>query len=136
MNKVILTGRITKDPELKYTANGISNIKFSLAVDRGVKDASGNKQSDFINCVVFGTTADFMSKYIKKGFMLAVEGKIQTGSYTNQQGQTIYTTDVFVDRLENLTPRDNSSYQNNQQQPQYQNNGNVYSSEDDAQLPF
>lgn len=110
MNRVVLTGRITKDPEIKYTQNGLANIRFSLAVDRpGAKDANGNKMSDFISCVVFGASADFMGRYVKKGNMLGIEGRIQTGQYQNPQGQTVYTTDVFVDRVENLTPRDTQS---------------------------
>lgn len=128
MNKVLLTGRITKDPEIRYTQSGMSNLRFSLAVDRTTKDANGNRQADFINCVAFGQQADFISRYIKKGYMLAVEGRIQTGSYQGQDNQVRYTTDVIVDRVENMQPRDPNAtpatgYQapQPQTQPQYQN---------------
>ncbi len=127
MNKVFLTGRITRDPEVRYTQNGMSNLRFSIAVDRAVaRDASGNRQADFITCVAFGQQADFISRFIKKGFMLAIEGRIQTGSYQGQDNQMRYTTDVVVERVENLQPRDpNAQPQNFQQpnmQPQYQQN--------------
>ena len=121
MNKVVLTGRITRDPEIRYTQNGLSNLRFSVAVDRAVaRDASGNRQADFINCVAFGQQADFISRYVKKGNMLAIEGRIQTGQYQDQNNQTRYTTDVIVERVENMTPRDPNSQSNGYQQPQYQ----------------
>lgn len=134
MNKVILTGRITKDPEIRFTQSGMSNLRFTVAVDRiGSRDANGNKQADFISCVAFGQQADFISRFIKKGYMLSVEGRIQTGSYQGQDNQIRYTTDVIVERVENLQPRDpNAQYQPNQgyaQQPQnpgYQQPNNMY----------
>lgn len=123
MNKVFLTGRITKDPEIRYTASGMSNLRFAVAVDRATpRDANGNRQADFINCVAFGQQADFISRFIKKGFMLAVEGRIQTGSYQGQDGQTRYTTDVIVDRVENLQPRDMNAQSSQTPQGNYQNN--------------
>ena len=118
MNKVVLTGRITKDPEIRYTSNGMPNLRFSIAVDRGARDAQGNRSADFINCVAFGQQADFMSRYVKKGNMLAIEGRIQTGQFQGQDGQTRYTTDVVVERVENLTPRDPNQVQQQPQQPQ------------------
>ncbi len=119
MNKVVLTGRITRDPEIRYTQSGMPNLRFSLAVDRVTRDAQGNRTADFINCVAFSQQADFMSRYVKKGNMLAIEGRIQTGQYQGQDGQTRYTTDVLVERVENLTPRDQTQ---GQPQPQQQQN--------------
>lgn len=113
MNRVILTGRITKDPAVKQTPSGISAVGFTLAVERPFKDANGNKQTDFINCVAWRSQADFIGNYIKKGYMLAVDGQIQTRNYQNQQGQTVFITEVVVDQVENLTPRDQSQQQNN-----------------------
>ncbi|MDE6182475.1 MAG: single-stranded DNA-binding protein [Eubacteriales bacterium] len=98
MNKVILMGRLTRDVELKYT-NGKEPVaigKFSLAVSRRFKK-EGEPDADFINCVAFGKTAEFISKYFTKGKMIAIVGRIQTGSYTNQNGQKVYTTDVLVE---------------------------------------
>lgn len=126
MNKVLLTGRITKDPEVRYTTSGIPSVSFSIAVDRGMRDASGNRQADFINCVAWRNQADFMSRFIKKGYMLAIEGRIQTRNYQGQDGQMRYVTEVVVDQLENLQPRDNSQGMMTQQpayqQPAYQQN--------------
>lgn len=125
MNKVIITGRITKDPELKYTQTGLPNLRFSIACDRVQRDASGNRQADFINCVAFSQQADFISRFIKKGYMMLVEGRIQTGQFQGQDGQVRYTTDIIVERVENLQPRDNSQAQPSQgQQNPYQGYNN------------
>lgn len=127
MNRVLLTGRITKDPEVRYTQSGISNVRFTLAVDRGMRDSSGNKQADFISCIAWRGQADFISRYIKKGFMLCVEGRIQTGQYQGQDGQMRYTTDVVVDNVENLQPRDpNATPAAGYNAPQQNNNNNPY----------
>ena len=120
MNKVFLTGRITKDPEIRYTPNGLGNLMFTIAVDRLVKDAQGNRQADFISCVAWGQQADFMSRYVRKGNMLCVAGRIQTRNYQGQDGQTHYVTEVVVEQVENLSPRDPNAQQT--QQPQQQNN--------------
>ena len=128
MNKVVLTGRITKDPEVRYAQSCIPSVRFTLAVDRaGVRDANGNRQADFISCLAWRQSADFISRYIKKGFMLAIEGRIQTGSFQGQDGQMHYTTEVVVDQVENLQPRDPNApaggyQQQPQAQPQYQQN--------------
>lgn len=127
MNKVLLTGRITKDPELRYTSTGIASVSFTLAVDRaGQRDANGNRQADFINCVAWRGQADFLGRFIKKGYMLAIEGRVQTRNYQGQDGQMRYVTEILVDSLENLQPRDPNAQptQSYQQQPAYQpNNG-------------
>ena len=126
MNKVIITGRITKDPELKYTQNGLPNLRFTIACDRVQRDASGNRQADFVTCVAFSQQADFISRFIKKGYMMLIEGRIQTGQFQGQDGQVRYTTDVIVERVENLQPRDNSQAQPSQpsQQNLYQGYNN------------
>lgn len=93
LNKVILMGRITRDPEMRQTQNGKSMLKFSVAVDRGSGD---NKQTDFINCVAWEKRAEFIHKYFGKGNMIAIVGSIKTGKY-DKNGQTIFTTDVWVD---------------------------------------
>jgi len=105
MNRVILMGRLTRDPDIRYSQGEgtISNARYTLAVDRPVnRNNSGDDQptADFIQCVAFGRTAEFVEKYLKKGTKIAVEGRIQTGSYTNKDGQRVYTTDVIVDRHE------------------------------------
>ena len=104
MNKVILMGRLTRDPDVRYSQGEgtISNARYTLAVDRNVSRNAGSDQptADFISCVAFGKTAEFVEKYLKKGTKIAIEGRIQTGSYTNKEGQKVYTTDVVVDRHE------------------------------------
>lgn len=129
MNKVILTGRITKDPEVRYTQTGVSVVSFTIAVNRQYRDANGNNQADFINCTAWRTTADFITRYIKKGYMLLVEGSIQTRNYQGQDGQTRYVTEVVCDNVENLQPREQNAgfqggyqQQDQVQQPQYQQN--------------
>ncbi len=98
MNKCVLIGRLTRDPEVR-AAGETSVARFSLAVDRRFKK-DGEQTADFINCVAFGKTAEFVEKYAHKGTKFAVEGRIQTGSYTNKDGQKVYTTDVIVEQLE------------------------------------
>ncbi len=105
MNRVFLTGRITKDPELRYSSTGIAMLSFSLAVDRMTRDASGNRQADFFNCVAFRSQAEFISRYVKKGNMLAVEGRLQTRTYQAQDGSMRNVVDIMCDQVENLTPR-------------------------------
>ena len=120
MNKVLLIGRITKDPEIRYSQNGTPQVMFTLAVDRGVRDANGNRQADFISCVAWRGQADFISRYIRKGFLMSVEGRIQTRNYQGQDGQMRYVTEVILDQVENLQPRDNdvvASQPNTYQQP-------------------
>ena len=99
MNRAILCGRTTKEPVISATGN-TTVAKFTLAVDRRFKDADGNYQTDFINCVCFGKSAEFAEKYVKKGIKMLVTGRIQTGSYTNKDGQKVYTTDVAIEEQE------------------------------------
>ena len=136
MNRVSLVGRITKDPEIRYSQNGSPILGFTIAVDRGVKDANGQRLADFISCVAFNQTADFMGRYIKKGFLISVCGRLQSRSYQGTDGQTRYVTEVVCESVENLTPRDPNAQpvQNPQPQygapqyaqPQYQPNNNQY----------
>ena len=98
MNKVILMGRLTRDPEVRMSGD-TAVARFSLAVDRRFKK-DGEQTADFINCVAFGKTGEFIEKYGRKGTKFVVEGRIQTGSYTNKDGQKVYTTDVVVEQVE------------------------------------
>lgn len=103
MNKVILTGRLTRDIELRYTNGQMAVAKFTLAVDR-IKKGEG-KDADFLRVVAFGKTAENCDKFIKKGSLVGVEGSITTGSYQDKNGATVYTTDILADRVEFLEPR-------------------------------
>ena len=96
MNSVVLIGRLTKDVDIRYSNNQTAVGRFSLAVDRHDKD----KNCDFINCIAFGKSAENLEKYVKKGNKVAISGRIQTGSYTNKDGKTVYTTDVVAERVE------------------------------------
>lgn len=103
MNKVILMGRLTRDPEVRYSqgAEPMAIARYTLAVDRRVKSNSNNDQNaDFIQCVCFSKTAEFAEKYFKQGIKIAISGRIQTGSYTNRDGNKVYTTEVVVEEQE------------------------------------
>ena len=116
MNKVLLIGRITKDPEIRYLQNGTPQVLFTLAVDRGMRDANGQRQADFISCVAWRGQADFISRYIRKGYLMSIEGRIQTRNYQGQDGQMRYVTEVVLDAVENLQPRQDD-VQGSYQQP-------------------
>ena len=100
MNKVELIGRLTKDPEIRTTANQVAFCNFTLAVDRSFKDSNGQRQADFINCVAWRQTATFIQKYFRKGNRLGVIGSIQTRSYEDKNGQKVFVTEVIADEAE------------------------------------
>ena len=102
MNRVILMGRLTRDAEIRYSQGESSTAiaRFSLAVDRRFRKEGDEQTADFINCVAFGRTAEFMERFGRKGTKFVAEGRIQTGSYTNKDGQRVYTTDVVVESVE------------------------------------
>lgn len=102
MNRVILMGRLTRDPELRYSQgeSAMAIARYTLAVNRGHRREQGDNGADFINCVVFRKGAEFAEKYLHQGTKLLVTGRIRTGSYTNKDGQKVYTTDVIVDEQE------------------------------------
>ena len=101
MNKVILMGRLTKDPDVRYSQGEKTTAvaRYALAVDRKFK-RDGEASADFINCIAFGKNGEFAEKYLRKGTKIVVVGRIQTGSYTNKDGQKVYTTDVVVEEQE------------------------------------
>ena len=101
MNKVILIGRLTRDPEIRYSQGASSTAvgSFSIAVDRRFK-RDGEPDADFFDCTAFGKQAEFTEKYLRQGTKIAISGRIQTGSYKNRDGQTVYTTDVVVEEQE------------------------------------
>lgn len=102
MNKAMLTGRLTKDPNVKYTSgeNQMCVARFTLAVDRRGKKEEGKQSADFISCVAFGKTGEHIEKYYRKGMKADIVGRIQTGSYKKENGDTVYTTDVVIDEVE------------------------------------
>lgn len=107
MNKVLLVGRLTRDPDIR-TGN-VTTARFSIAVDRRYKKEGDQVTADFPSCVAFGKTADFIDKYFHKGMRIGIEGRIQTGSYTNRDGQKVYTTDVICEAVEFVESKNSSS---------------------------
>jgi single-strand DNA-binding protein len=102
MNKVFLIGRLTRDPELRYTSSNLANMRCSLAVDRTYQREGEERGTDFINIVAFGNRAETMKKYLTKGSQIAVDGRIQTGSSDGADGKKVYTTDVIVENFQFL----------------------------------
>ena len=102
MNKVILIGRLTKETELRKTSNDLSVVANTIAVNRRMKNQAGEYEADFINFVAFGATANLIAQYFKKGDRIGLEGRIQTRSYENQEGNRVYVTEVIVDNIEFL----------------------------------
>ena len=116
MNKVILMGRITRDPEVRYAQNDSSMAiaRYTMAVDRrGSRNSQNEQTADFINCVAFGKAGEFAEKYFRKGTKIAIAGRIQTGNYTNKDGVKIYTTDIVVEEQEFAESKQNTSSDTN-----------------------
>ncbi len=114
INNVVLVGRLTKDPDLRYTASGTGVATFTLAVNRNFTNQDGNRDADFINCVIWRKSAETLANYAKKGTLLGVTGRIQTRSYENQQGQRVYVTEVVVENFQLLESRStNQQHKNN-----------------------
>lgn len=118
MNKVILMGRLTRDPEVRYSQgdNSMAIARYSLAVDRRFKRDGDEQTADFINCVAFGKSGEFAEKYLHKGTKIVVVGRLQTGSYTNKEGQKVYTTDVVVEEQEFAESKNSSAGANSSEQ--------------------
>ena len=138
MNKVILIGRIVRDPEIRYLqgANTTCVARYTLAVDRKFKQ-EGQPNADFINCIAFGKFGEFAEKYLHKGVKIAVTGRIQTGSYTNKDGQKVYTTDVMVEEQEFCESKSSNQSQDNDR-PQASSDGfmSIPDNLEDEGLPF
>lgn len=100
MNKVILMGRLTKDPEIRVSQSQTHIARFSIAVDRRFKDKDGNQETDFFNCTAFGKLAEFAEKYLKKGIKVIVSGRLQNDSFTNREGQKVTVTGIVLDEIE------------------------------------
>lgn len=141
MNRVILMGRLTRDAETRYTegAEPIAVSRFTLAVDRRGRRDQNSQTADFISCVAFGKLGQFMEKYGRKGVKFAVEGRIQTGSYTNREGRKVYTTDVTIDSAEFAESKESAAENENQPVPQPETNSDGFMNIPDGideELPF
>lgn len=148
MNKVILMGRLTRDPEVRYSQgdNATAIARFTLAVDRRIK-RDNEASVDYINCVSFGRSAEFAEKYFHKSTKIVIAGRIQTGSYTNKDGQKVYTTDIVIEEQDfaeskaasqqnNSGNAQNASNNQQTQQPKPQTSPDGFMSADDEGLPF
>lgn len=139
MNKVVLMGRLTRDPDIRWTQGQEQKCvaRYTLAVDRRVKKGAEGQTADFISIVTFGKAAEFIEKYVKKGTKLVISGSIRTGSYTNRDGQKVYTTDVVTDEIDFAESKKASGEQTSNTQPETDDDGfmNVPDEIDD-ELPF
>jgi len=126
INNVVLVGRLTKDPDLRYTANGTGVATFTLAVNRNFTNQSGNREADFINCVIWRKTAETLANYARKGTLLGVTGRIQTRSYENQQGQRVYVTEVVAENFQLLESRSANEQRQQNSSSNGQDGGNNY----------
>lgn len=139
MNKWLGMGRLTKDVEIRYSTGENANAvaRFSLAVNRRFKNAEGNYDADFINCVAFGKTAEFIEKYFKKGDMMAVSARVQTGNYTNKDGVRVYTTDMVVEEVDFCGGKSTDATINNSTPTPSSNDGFMNTPDSiDEELPF
>ena len=139
LNRVVLVGRLTKDPEFRTTQNGVSVATFTLAVNRNFKNKNGEQQADFINVVVFRQQAENVNNYLSKGNLAGVDGRIQSRSYENKEGQRVYVTEVLADSVQFLEPKNNQSNSRPQQQSgQAQSGNNPFDNGSDEfeNLPF
>jgi single-strand DNA-binding protein len=109
INRCVLVGRLTKDPELRYTSGNIPYTRFTIAVNRTFTGAGGDREADFIQCIAWRRQAEVVSRFVKKGSLVGVEGRIQTGSYDDKDGKRVYTTDVVCDSVQFLEPKNSDN---------------------------
>jgi single-strand DNA-binding protein len=109
MNRVILVGRLTKDPELRYTPNGVPVATFTLAVNRAFTNQQGEREADFINCVIWRRPAENVANFLKKGSLAGVDGRVQTRSYEGQDGKRVYVTEIMAESVQFLEPKSGSA---------------------------
>ncbi|EGQ3856916.1 single-stranded DNA-binding protein [Staphylococcus pseudintermedius] len=144
INRVVLVGRLTKDPEFRTTQSGVEVATFTLAVNRNYKNKNGEQQTDFINCIVFRKQAENVNNYLNKGNLAGVDGRLQSRSYENQEGRRIFVTEVVCDSVQFLESKNNNQSNNQSQQQRGQapaqdnpfTNANNPIDIDDEDLPF
>ena len=137
IKNVVLIGRLTRDVELRYTPSNVAVATFNLAVNRNFKNQDGEREADFINCVMWQKSAENLANWTRKGMLIGITGRIQTRSYENQQGQRVYVTEVVADNFQLLESRNksaNHSSMDEQMPPAFENSQPMDISDDD--LPF
>lgn len=133
LNKVFMQGRLVADPELRHTPNGVAVASFRIAADRDFKDKSGKRQADFVNVIAWRSTAEFVSKFLSKGRMAIVEGKLQSRNYEDKDGNKRYALEVVAD---NIYFGDSKRDQEPEKEPEYQPPQFTEYQDDDGDLPF
>lgn len=118
INRVVLVGRLTRDPELTYTPNGIAKVRFTVAVNRSFSNQNGDREADFISCIAWRKQAENLANFMRKGGLLGVEGRIQTSSYEGQDGKRVFNTDIVADSVQFLESKNRAS--GGASEPQYQ----------------
>ena len=146
MNKIMLIGRLTKDPELRYTQSGTAVASVTLAVDRRFPNQNGEREADFINCVAWNKSAEFVANYFHKGKQMALEGRLQVRSYEGNDGQRRWVTEVVAEQIEFVGSKNDSTNVSGGNRQDYQNNNNASAGSnlglgeeivfDDSDLPF
>lgn len=135
MNRAVLVGRLTKDPDLRYTSSGTAVASFLLAVNRSFKNQDGEREADFINCIVWRKAAENFANFTHKGSLVGIDGRIQTRNYENKDGNRVYVTEIIVENFDLLESKSNSqNARSNKQSNQYSNNDPIDIRSDD--LPF
>lgn len=134
LNRVVLVGRLTKDPDLRYTASGVAVANFTIAVNRPFSNQQGDREADFINCVIWRKPAENLANYMSKGSLIGVDGRIQTRSYDGQDGKRVYVTEVVADSVQFLESRGGSGGSNSQNRGQGQGSRD-YQSPNQNQAP-
>lgn len=136
INRIVLVGRLARNPEIRYTQNGAAVTNFTLAVNRSFTNAQGEREADFIGCVIWRKAAENFANFTKKGSLVGIDGRIQTSSYDNQQGQRVYRTDVVVENFSLLESKaesekrnTGSGFNNQNSAPKYNSNSNNYSNQ-------
>ena len=124
MNRVVLVGRLTKDPDLRYTPSGVAVATCTLAVNRAFTNQQGDREADFINCVVWRRPAENVANFLKKGSLAGVDGRVQTRSYDNQEGKRVYVTEINAESVQFLEPKNAASGQSGSNYSEDQGNQN------------
>ncbi|WP_066195402.1 MULTISPECIES: single-stranded DNA-binding protein [Gracilibacillus] len=136
LNRVVLVGRLTRDPDLRYTPNGVAVANFTVACNRPFSNQQGEREADFVNCVVWRKQAESFANYMSKGSLIGVDGRIQTRSFDDQEGKRVFITEVMAESIQFLEPKNNAGggqpsqrsqgYNQNQQQAPFNQNQNQY----------
>lgn len=136
LNRVVLVGRLTKDPDLRYTPNGVAVANFTLAVNRPFSNQSGEREADFINCVVWRRPAENLANFMGKGSLVGVDGRVQTRSFDNQEGNRVYVTEIVADSVQFLETKASQGSGQGSSRNQNQNSNTNNHNQNNSQDPF